>query len=105
MKPYNKAKIAYNWSSSFDIPMRFFEGMAMGCCVITNRLAHLDELGFIEGTHYLAFSNVQELVNLTQEVLKTGRWQEIAHAGYEAVKNFTYDNNLKKMLEIIAGQE
>jgi len=100
-RPYNKSKIAYNWSSSFDIPMRLFEGMAMGCCVVTNRIPFLDELGFVEGTHYLGFSNIGELEKVVLEALNSGRWQEVAKKGNLAVQEHSYPNRVIKMLERI----
>lgn len=96
---YNHSKISFNWSSSWDIPMRLWEGMAMGCCTLTNRLPHLEDLGFVEGKDYLAFSNtVEDAVTTASQALKSGLWEEIAKHGKESVRRHTYANRVQDLI-------
>lgn len=95
---YNTAKIAYNWSSSWDIPMRIFEGMAAGCCVVTNRLPYLSALGFVEGRDYLGYDSINELVTVTKHALSTGLWERVAADGNMAVAPWTYDKAAADLL-------
>lgn len=58
----NRATIGLNWSSLMDINARFFETMAMGQVLLTNRLPHIQELGYEENRHYLGFDTVDEAI-------------------------------------------
>ena len=95
---YNNSKIAFNWSSSWDIPMRLWEGMAMGCCTLTNRLPHMEDLGFVENRDYLAFDNVDEAVGVARKALSDGTWMEVAQNGKKAVKHHSYDDRVRDIL-------
>lgn len=96
---YNKSKIAYNWSSSWDIPMRLFEGMAYGCAVLTNRLPFLHELGFVEDEDYVAFDSYEELAEKTKWLLQDDNWITIAKNGMRWLEGQTYDLRVKQMLK------
>ncbi len=97
----NKAWIGLNWSSLEDVTARVFEIMAMKLVPILNRLPGLDELGFVEGQHYLGFSNLDEAV---EKVLwaksHPDQAKQIALIAYQFVnwKNMTYDNRISQIL-------
>jgi hypothetical protein len=98
---YNRAKIAFNCSSSWDIPMRVFEGMAAGCCLVTNANEFLVALGFIEGLDYLGYRNDEELVAKVKGALDTGTWNIIRESGNAAVYPYSYGLSAMKMLDIM----
>jgi hypothetical protein len=55
----NHARIGLNWSSLNDLNCRVFELMAMQLCPVINRVSDLGQ-HFVEGTHYLGFSSLEE---------------------------------------------
>lgn len=102
---YNQSKIAFNWSSSWDIPMRAWEAWGYSCCLVTNRLPFLEDVGFIDGETCVMFDTLEELVPKIREVLDSGLWQEIAKNGHEMGTKLdaTYDQRVRMMLEVIGG--
>ena len=97
---YNRAKVSFNWSSStWDLPMRIWEGAAMGCCVVTNRMPHLEELGFVDGDTCVIFDSHEEMLDKVQDVLNSGAWKAIAKRGQESVRAQTYTNRVRAMLD------
>lgn len=66
---YNQSKIALNWSTLEDIPCRFFEGMAMNLPMVSNIVPDIKKLGFIEGTDYFGFHNLDEADNKVKQLL------------------------------------
>lgn len=97
----NQSRIGLNWSSLLDINARTFETMAMRQVPVTNRLPHLDELGFIEGTHYLGFDTVSEGVEKVEWALANPEQAEsIALCAHNLVhEKHTYDLRVQKILE------
>ena len=71
---YNRSKIAFVATSKDDLPARFWEGLAMGCCVVTNHVPDLDLLQFVGGKDYMLYESdpVSTVVNL----LKSGEWDK-----------------------------
>lgn len=101
---YNKGRIAFNWSSERDLPMRFWEGLAYRNVVLTNRVPDLAEFPeFIEGVHYLAFSTVEEAVEKALWVVKHEEEAEkMATLGYARVwiGRHTYNQRVQRLLRI-----
>jgi spore maturation protein CgeB len=97
----NKATIALNWSSLMDINARFFEGMAMKQVLVTNRLPHIEELGYYENQHFLAFSTLDEAVSKVEWAIKNPLQAGIvALNGYQRVHRYdTYEHRVQKILE------
>ena len=97
----NKAHIALNWSSLYDINARFFEGMAMKQVVVANRLPHIDELGFEENRHYLGFSTLDEAVEKVVWTFQNyEQAQAIALNGYQLVnERHTYELRVEQILK------
>lgn len=97
----NKALIGLNWSSLEDVTARVFEIMAMRLVPVLNRLSGLNALGFIDGKHYLGFSNMEEAV---EKVLwaknNPEEAKQIARNAYNFVHemDMTWDNRVRKIL-------
>jgi hypothetical protein len=75
--------------------------MAMRLVPVLNRLSGLNALGFIEGKHYLGFSNMEEAV---EKVLWAKNNPEEAKQIAQNAHNFvhemdmTWDNRVRKIL-------
>lgn len=98
----NKAWIGLNWSSLEDVTARVFEIMAMKLVPVLNRLPGLDELGFVEGQHYLGFSSMDEAVEKVLWAINNRPFAEqIALQAYQFVnwKEMTYDKRVQQILE------
>jgi glycosyltransferase involved in cell wall biosynthesis len=96
---YNQGKIAFNWSSNDDIPMRIFEGMAYGNLMVTNRITGM-ELLFKEGKHYVGFDTIDELIDKIKYYLEhEDELFKIAECGYMEVEKHTYDNRVKQIIK------
>ena len=97
---YNQGMIAFNWSSKDDLPARFWEGLAMKRCVLTNRVPDLKEFDLEEGVDYLGFSTKGEAVEKADFYLKRPELLfKIADNGYKKVKPHHWTNRVKKMLQ------
>lgn len=97
----NKAWIGLNWSSLEDVTARVFEIMAMKLVPVLNRLPGLDQLGFVEGQHYLGFSNMEEAVEKVMWAIANRPFAEqIALQAYQHVnwKEMTYDSRVRQIL-------
>ena len=95
----NKARVGLNWSSLQDINARTFEVMAMRQIPVINRLPHLQELGLIEGQHYLGFDSVAEGVEKVEWALNNPEQAEaIALIAHNHVhENHTYEKRVEKI--------
>lgn len=105
-KTYNKGKIAFNWSSLEDLPARFWEGLAMGNCVLTNNQAELSSIEhIIPRDCYASFNENRGIyggvADKAVSLVSTDIWKEIADRGWKAVttgKN-TYQDRCNLILE------
>lgn len=100
-KSYNDGKIAFNWSSKEDLPARFWEGLAMGNCVLTNAQEELENIkDMIPSDCYVTFTGIEDAANKAQKLISTGEWREIADRGYKAVTEGynTYQDRCKLIL-------
>lgn len=82
---YNEGKIAFNWSSLEDTPARFWEGMAMGRCLVTNETPDMALLPFKAYEHYIPFKTVDQAVDAVRWALEDDHYMSIAENGYNAV--------------------
>jgi len=97
---YNSAPIAFNWSSQLDLPARFWEGLAMRRCVVTNRVPDLRKFDFVDGEDYVGYDGEDEAVEKITELLKNPQEMErIAENGYKKVQPHTFKARVEKMLE------
>lgn len=96
---YNQGLIAFNYSSRNDLPARFWEGLSMKRCVVTNRVPDLEQLDCKEGEHYVGFSSVDEAVEKTLYYSKhVEEAKKIADNGYRWVKPHTYQKRCELFL-------
>jgi hypothetical protein len=90
--------ISLSWSSRDDLIARVFEGLAMKRLVVTDKVPDLPKF-FTEDKHLIAFSSLGEAVEKIMHYLNNpAEAQEIARAGYEAVKLHTYDARIGQIL-------
>jgi spore maturation protein CgeB len=99
----NSATVGLNWSSKMDINARMFEAMAMKQVLLTNRLPHMEELGFEEGRNYLGFDTVEEAVKQMQWVRDNPELSKsIALCGHQMVHaNHTYEKRVETIFEVM----
>ncbi len=99
---YSGAKIGINLSAAGDINMRFFEILACGTLLLTDRIKDngLEHLGFEEGKHYAAYGSFKEMFDKIRYYLDHEEEREaIASAGYLLVRErHTYAERIKKVL-------
>ena len=101
----NKAWIGLNWSSLQDVTARVFEIMAMKLVPVLNRLPGLDQLGFVEGQHYLGFSTMEEAVEKVMWAKENRPFAEqIALQAYQKVNwdNMNWDARVGQILDGLA---
>jgi hypothetical protein len=90
---YAAAKVVFNASINGDLNMRFFEGLAAGALVVTDRIQNgLPEL-FEEDVHYVGYDSTEEAVEKIHFYLANDTARErIAAAGRaEVLAQHTYD--------------
>lgn len=101
---YLRGRIALNWSSNDDLPMRFWEGLAYRNVVLTNLIQELSYWPeFIEGQDYMAFTTVDECVAKAKWVLAhPDAAEKIARNGYAKVwiTKQTYTQRARQLLDI-----
>ena len=99
---YNRGAIAFNWSSRNDLPARVWEGMAMGRCVVSNIVSDMEEVGMVNGKHYVGFTSKDEAVSLIDFYIgHPEKRMSIAKAGHEWVSEHTYKNHVSQMLKAV----
>jgi len=82
---------------------RFFDALASGACLLTDRVWAVQEDRFLPGTHFVEWTNVNHLQSRITELLESGQWEVIANAGREHVLRFhtwrTRAEQLKGIIE------
>lgn len=98
---YNRTKVAFVQSSRGDLTLRFFEAMAMGCCVLADHAEDADRMGFVPGEDYVRYADAADAVDKTHELLAGDLWRMIAANGKAKVAPHTWDARAAEMLRII----
>jgi hypothetical protein len=90
---YQKSKIVFNISVNGDLNMRFFEAIASGALLITDRIKNGLESLFKENVHYVGYSSPKEAIDKINYYLQNEEERiAIASAGLSiAFKMHTYD--------------
>ncbi len=102
---YAESKLVFNRSinsAGGEGPnMRFFEALCSGSCLVTDRVADLESLGFIDGVHFAGYSDGVELKAVTESLLRDDERREtIAAAGRAAVlAKHTYAHRMETLLK------
>lgn len=98
---YNNVKIALVKSVAGDLTQRFLECMAMGCCVLADRMPDADALGFLPDVHYVRYENTEQAIGQAMTLLQSGDWKKLAENGKQAVQSHTWDSRAAKMIEAL----
>jgi hypothetical protein len=104
---YSLSKIVVNISRDDylkDANLRCFEAMAAGALLITPKPTELSDLGFIEGVHYIAYHDEDELYRLVKFYLEHEDEREIISTLGQSlvVKEHTYTRRVEIILDIIS---
>ena len=101
---YVKARVGLNISIKHDLNMRFFEAMSYGVCEVANEDQEgWQDLGFVDGEHFLAYESVGAAKEKIRWALEHPEEREvIAKAGLEKVRSaHTYEHRVEEMLDVI----
>lgn len=100
---YNSGLIAFNWSSKNDLPARFWEGMAMGRLVLTNKVPDMALLPHLkDGVHYVTFDSVENAVEKAKYYVENPLLaRKIGLAAMEAIQYDTYYERCATMIKVI----
>lgn len=104
---YSRSKIVFNKSINRDLNMRFFEGLAAGALLVTDRIGNGMERIGRAGEHYVVYDTADDAI------AKIGYYLEhdderaaIARAGQQLVfGDHTYAHRLRQMLDVAARNE
>ena len=99
---YARGRVGVNVSIKDDLNMRFFEILSIGTCLLTNRdVVGLEDLGFVEGEHFVGFEGIEEMISQCKWCLANPeKREEIAKAGHEKVRaEHTYVHRAARILE------
>lgn len=87
----NSYKIHFNCNINIDINYRSFETIGCKTALITNYNPAYEKLGFHHGKNCMMYSNPQELLNYTEELLHNqDLLKQISENGYKLAENHTY---------------
>jgi len=97
------SKIVVNWPRTpMNRPHRVFDAMACGACLVTGKLPEVSGDLRIAGHDYIEVDDFAGILAAVDDLLKSGRWQEIARNGYKLVmRHHTWDIRAKQLREII----
>ena len=100
---YQQSKVVVNLSRDDylqDANLRCFEVMASGALLITPKPTELSEIGFIEGTHYVAFQTESQMYEVVQYYLEHEQERKkIAQTARDLViQKHTYDARVQSIL-------
>lgn len=97
---YAQSKLVLNQAINKDVGMRPFEVMCSGSCLVSPRLADMERLGLIDGVHYAAYSDLDELRSVVRDLLSNDEKREgIARNGRRIATQHTYSVRLRELLE------
>ncbi len=102
---YSQSRIVFNKSIGGDVNMRFFEAMAAGALLVTDRIGNgLNQLAE-EGTHYVGYDTAEEAVAQIEHYLAHDAQREhIAQAGQLLLhQHHTYGVRLEQILQVVAA--
>ena len=81
---------------------RYFDALASGACLLTERVWSVNEDAFLPGVHFAEWSSEDDLCEQINELLTTGLWQRIADAGRDHVLRFhTWQTRAQELIGII----
>jgi hypothetical protein len=98
---YGQSKIVFNASINKDLNMRFFEALASGALLVSDRIENgLKDL-FEEGVHYVGYSSVGEAIEkIDYYLVHSEERQRIAAEGQHAVlASHTYTHRWNEVMQ------
>src|SRR5262245_30223304 len=100
---YSRSKIVFNKSINGDLNMRFFEGLAAGALVVTDRIGNGLADVACEGEHYVGYSSIEEAIAVIRHYLAYDAEREaIARRGQaHAFAHHTYARRMARVLEAV----
>ncbi len=99
---YNRAKIALVKSIYGDIPQRFFENLAQGCCVLSDPARDLEKMGYVMHVHYAPYDSALQAAEKARWLLEHDRWANIASVGRAKARGETWDARAERLLQVCA---
>jgi hypothetical protein len=101
---YIRARLGLNISILNDLNMRFFEAQSYGTCLLSNTdVVGWQELGFVDGEHFVGYSSMEEALDKAAFYLDIGHVAErerIARRGCKFVRSaHTYGHRLHTLVE------
>ena len=103
---YAQSKLVLNQAINHDVGMRPFEAMCSGSCLVSPRLPDMERLGFIDGVHYAAYSDLDELRSVVKDLLANDAKREgIARNGRRVSISHTYAVRLRELLEKLPNKK
>ena len=102
---YSRSKIVFNKSINGDLNMRFFEGLAAGALVVTDRIGNGLADVACEGEHYVGYSSIEEAIAVIRHYLAyEGEREAIARRGQaHAFTHHTYARRMARISRPCAG--
>lgn len=98
---YHKAPMSINWSSKLDLTARVFELLGMKRLAIVNRVPDLSKF-FTDKKDLVVFETMVQVASKVIYYLENpDKAKEIAENGHETVKDHTWDNRIKSILEYV----
>lgn len=83
---------------------RFFDALASGACLLTDRVWSVSEDGFVPGKHFVEWETPAGMHAAITELLESGRWYQVAQAGYGFVMaRHTWARRAAELVQIIEG--
>tara|TARA_Y100001973_G_scaffold101841_1_gene165715 strand:+ start:827 stop:1693 length:867 start_codon:yes stop_codon:yes gene_type:complete len=105
VKAINLYKVHWNANISIDINYRNFETIGCGTCLLTSYNEHIDSLGFKDGENCLIYSNLEQMVDKTKDILNNEeKRKSIEQQGLKLAKQHTYKQRIKKILKLYKGE-
>jgi spore maturation protein CgeB len=103
---YKQSKIVVNISRDDylqDANLRCFEVMAGGSLLITRKPTELEDIGFIEGTHYITYTKYSEIKNLVNFYLlnEEKRLAITQKAKHLVLSEHTYSCRAQQIISLI----
>ena len=102
-KIYGQSKIVTNVSINNDINMRYYEAMAAGSLLLTNKIKNSGaEILFEENVDYVSYKNEKDAIKKINYYLNNSeKRKKIARAGQKKVLNYhTYKQRLKNIIKL-----
>lgn len=101
---YNRAKVAFSWSSLHDTIARVFEAPRMGAALVTNWTPDLFKF-FNDDEVTIFRSSAREAVDACKRLIgDNAKRREIVRRGYKAMLSHTYEDRCQRIITIIQEQ-